>query len=83
MMTNEMISLIVRETNRQGNLALKKSNDQNPDNEQISKDTDSDEMWAFVGLLILAGVHRSKNKSLGELYSTMCKRDMKERMKTN
>jgi len=67
MITHEMILLIVRETNRQAYLTVKQWNDRNPGKEQIWKDTDGDEMWAFIGLLTLAGVHRSKNETLSEL----------------
>lgn len=69
MIIHEMILLIVSETNRRACFNMKQWNDQNPGKEQIWKDTDGDEIWAFIGLLILAGVHRSKNENLNELWS--------------
>ncbi|CAF4896057.1 unnamed protein product [Rotaria socialis] len=37
-------------------------------------ETDSNEIWAFIGILILAGVHRSKNADLNDLWSTINER---------
>lgn len=68
-MTPHMIYLLVRETNRHAHLVMKQWNDKNPDKEKQWRETDSDETLAFIGLLILAGIHRSKNEDLNDLWS--------------
>ena len=67
--TEEMILLIVTETNRRARKSTEAWNEQNPDKKWQWKDTDSEEIWAFIGLLILAGVQRSQNENLNELWS--------------
>ncbi|CAM4802175.1 unnamed protein product [Rotaria magnacalcarata] len=69
LITQGMTLLLVRETNRQAHRVIKQWNDQNPGKEHQWNETDSDEIWAFIGILILAGVHRSKNEDLDELWS--------------
>ena len=67
--TEEMTLIIVTETNRRARKAAEAWNEQNPDRKWQWKDTDSEEMLAFMGLLILAGVQRSQNENLNELWS--------------
>ncbi|CAF0842977.1 unnamed protein product [Didymodactylos carnosus] len=67
--TEEMILIIVAETNRSARKAAEAWNEQNPDKKWQWKDTDSEEIWVFIGLLILAGVQRSQNENLNELWS--------------
>ena len=50
-------------------MIIEQWNKQNTGKEYQWKDTHSEEMWAFIGLLILAGVHRAKNETLDELWS--------------
>ncbi len=69
LITQEMVLLLVKETNRRAHLIMEQWNKQNPGKEHQWKETDSEEIWAFIGLLILAGVHRAKNESLNELWS--------------
>ena len=69
LITQEMVLVIVKETNRRGGKNIAEWNEQNPDKKYQWKETDSDEIWAFIGLLILGGVHRSKNENLSELWS--------------
>ena len=68
-MTEGMTAVMVRETNRRAQKVIKAWLDKNPGKKNTWKDTDSDEIWAFVGLLILAGVYRSKNESINEMWS--------------
>ena len=68
-MTPDMIYLLVRETNRHARLVMKQWNDKNPGKERQWSETDGDEILAFIGLLTLAGVHRSKNEDLNDLWS--------------
>jgi hypothetical protein len=70
-MTQEMVLLLVRETNRRAHLIMEQWHNRNPDKENQWKETDCDETWAFIGLLILAGVHRGKNETLDKLWSTI------------
>ena len=67
--TEEMTLIIVTETNRRARKAAEAWNEQNPDRKWQWKDTDSEEILAFIGLLILAGVQRSQNENLNELWS--------------
>jgi hypothetical protein len=57
--THEITSHIVKCTNIEGQQIF----------EQQWKDTNIDEMYAFIGLLLLAGVYRCKNSSIVELWS--------------
>ncbi|CAF1078567.1 unnamed protein product [Rotaria sordida] len=70
LITQGMTLLLVRGINRRAHLVIKQWNDQNPGKEHQWKETDSEEIWAFIGILILAGVHRSKNEDLDDLWST-------------
>ncbi|CAF3896861.1 unnamed protein product [Rotaria sordida] len=67
----EMTLLLIRETNRRAHLVIRQWNDQNPGKEHQWKETDSEEIWGFIGILILAGVYRSKNEDLYDLWSTI------------
>jgi hypothetical protein len=69
MITQEMVHLLVEETNRRAHLLLKRWSEANPGKKSQWRDTDLEEMWAFIGLLLLAGVHRAKNETLDELWS--------------
>ncbi|CAF1107286.1 unnamed protein product, partial [Didymodactylos carnosus] len=67
--TEEMILIIVTETNRRARKAAEAWNEPNPDKKWQWKDTDSEEIWVFIGFLILVGVQRSQNENLNELWS--------------
>jgi hypothetical protein len=64
-----MVFTIVTETNRRSRKAMTEWNEQNPGKEGQWKRTDSDEIWAFIGLLIFGGVQRAKNENVIELWS--------------
>ncbi|CAF2071974.1 unnamed protein product [Rotaria magnacalcarata] len=68
-MTPNMIHLLARETNLCAHLVMSQWNDRNPDIEKQCSETDADEMLAFIELLILAGVHLSKNEDFNDLLS--------------
>jgi hypothetical protein len=57
--TEEMVSAIVKYTNKEGRLRYK----------QAWKELTCEEMYVFFGLLMLAGVYRSKNSAVIELWS--------------
>jgi hypothetical protein len=69
LMTEDMTTVIVTETNRRAQEVIKDWLDKNPGKKNTWKDTDSDELRAFIGLLVLAGVYRSKNESINEMWS--------------
>ena len=69
LITQEMVLLLVKETNRRAHLILEQWNKNNSGKEYQWRDTNLEEMWAFIGLLLLAGVHRAKNETLDELWS--------------
>ena len=69
MMTPNMINITVTETNRYDNLVIEQWNEKNPERKKQWKETDFEEILAFIGLLLLGGVHRSKNESLNDLWS--------------
>jgi hypothetical protein len=48
---------------------MKQWNTRNPKKEKQWKETNGEEILAFIGLLILAGVHRAKNEALNDLWS--------------
>ncbi|CAF1518617.1 unnamed protein product [Rotaria sordida] len=67
LITQEMVLLLIKETNRRAHLLLERWSEENPNEKSQWRDTDLEEMWAFIGLLLLAGVHRAKNETLDEL----------------
>ena len=67
--TCEMVLTIVKETNERAANDIAKWNNDHPEKFHLWKKTDRDEIWAFIGLLILGGVQRSKNEHLRELWS--------------
>ena len=71
LLSQDMTFLLVRETNRRAHLVIRQWNDQNPGKEHQWKETDCDEMLAFIEILVLASVHRSKNENLDDIWSTI------------
>jgi hypothetical protein len=59
----------VRETNRKAMAIYETWNALNPQHRHEWKEVDEIEINAFIGLLILAGVMRSMNENLEELWS--------------
>lgn len=70
-MTEDMLLLVVRETNRHGRNSARVWNDAHvaDGNLQVWDETDIVEMRAFIGLLLYAGVHMSGGESMLELWS--------------
>ena len=69
--TEDMIQLIVRETNRRARTTTREWNAGDNSNMHEWRDTDETEIYALVGLLVLAGVWRSSGESLDELWSSV------------
>ena len=60
--TPTMIDLLVLETNREARQQVTARNETNPDNPKTWLALDSNEMKAFIGLCILAGVYKSNHE---------------------
>ena len=67
--TEDMVLLMVRETTRRGNQVTRDWNSSN-ETQHTWIDTDIIEMYAFIGLLLLAGVMISGGESLDDLWSS-------------
>ena len=65
----EMLDIIVCETNREAKRSHSDWNDANPDNQRVWQETSVAETEAFIGLLILAGLHRGRLEPLEDLWS--------------
>ena len=65
--TEEMISIIVRETNKRARVVATAWNEQHPNKKWQWEETCSEEIWAFIGLLMIGGFQRSRNEHLDEL----------------
>ena len=67
--TEEIVEIIVQETNRKVIDSIDNYNLNNPNAEKNWNQTDSLEIYTFIGLLILARVYRSMNENINELWS--------------
>ena len=67
--TPTMIDLLVLETNQEAPRQVTAWNETNPDNPKIWLALDSNEMKAFIGLCILAGVYKSNHEPVASLCS--------------
>ena len=67
--TEEIVLIIVKQTNERARKTISDWMEQNPGKTWKWKETNADEIWAFIGLLILGGVQRSQNEDLNELWS--------------
>ena len=67
--TEEMILLIVKQTNERAKKTISEWMEKNSGKTLEWKETNDDEIWALIGLLILGGVQRSQNEDLKELWS--------------
>jgi hypothetical protein len=70
-MSRDMVTLIMRETNRQANACVSEWNNVHPnaDHQRVWIDTDEVELCAFMGLLIHAGSQKSSKENLDDLWS--------------
>ncbi|XP_066468624.1 piggyBac transposable element-derived protein 4-like isoform X1 [Tiliqua scincoides] len=66
--TEEILHLIVRETNREAERAFRLWNEWNPDKVKAWKAVDLAELKAYIGLLLLAGVYHARHETLEELW---------------
>ena len=65
----EILSVVIRETNREAERCYREWNSIHQDNQKRWKTFDWTECEAFIGLLLLAGVYRGNQESLEELWS--------------
>lgn len=69
-LTEDMLLLVVRETNRHGRQAARDWNEANVEGERrVWNETDVVELRAFVGLLLYAGAHKSGHESWNVMWS--------------
>lgn len=69
LITRQIVEIIVQETNRKAKFITEEWNVAHPENIRQWQECDNIEIYAFMGLLLLAGVYRSMNESLQELWS--------------
>jgi len=67
--TPEMLDIIGRETNREGERKVAEWNAANPENTKQWKSTCVTEIQAVIGLVMLAGLHRGRLEPLEALWS--------------
>ena len=72
--SQDILSIVIRETNREAERCYQQWNSIHPDNQKRWKELDWEECEAFIGLLLLAGVYRGNQESLEELWSRKCGR---------
>ena len=68
-LTQEIQSVVIKETNREVERCYGEWNSTHPDNQKFWKEFDWTECEAFIGLLLLAGVNRGNQELLEELWS--------------
>jgi Transposase IS4 len=71
---DEMLEIIVKYTNKEANVFYEQWNLQNPNKIKHWKLLTIDELLAFIGLTLYAGVTRGRMEGLEELWSTECGR---------
>jgi hypothetical protein len=70
-LTPEIINNIVLQTNREANRRIREWNEKNPEKQRdLWKPVTDNEMLAFCGLGILAGIYRSNHEPQASLWST-------------
>lgn len=69
LITPDMVNLIVRETNRRAKQVIAKWNTSHPATQKTWTETDETEIYACIGILLLGGVYKSANESVGEMWS--------------
>lgn len=67
--TPEMCSIIVRETNRKAAQSYQDWNNKYPGSKQVWKILNENELYAYIGILIFAGVSRSNCEHTKELWA--------------
>lgn len=67
--TEEIIDVVIRETNREGRRVCSKWNDDHPNKLKAWRAIDDTEFKAYIGLLILAGVYHGNHEGLEELWN--------------
>lgn len=69
--SEEMIDIIVRETNRKADRVYAKWNAENPDKPAKKlKEFTQDELYAYIGILITMGVHHSNSEPVNVLWKS-------------
>ena len=66
--TQELVQLIVQHTNEEGERLYERYNKKHPMNQKKYLPFDEDELYACIGLLILAGVLKGKHEHYRDLW---------------
>ncbi|KRZ72981.1 PiggyBac transposable element-derived protein 4 [Trichinella papuae] len=74
LVTVEMVSIIVRKTNEKAEKVHQEWNNKHPDAVRNWEETNEEEIYAFIGLLIIAGACQSSDESVSDLWSVHCGR---------
>lgn len=74
--TDEMIDIMVKYTNEEGDRAYKLWNEQHLDKQRIYTPTDATEMWAVIGLMLLRGIYSGYREPLTEMWNPNTGRDI-------
>lgn len=68
-MCEEILSVVIRETNREAGRCYQEWNSNHPEEQKRWKEFDWTECEAFIGILLLAGVYRGNREPMEELWS--------------
>ncbi|KRZ47793.1 PiggyBac transposable element-derived protein 4 [Trichinella nativa] len=69
LITPAMVNVIVQNTNKKAEKVRREWNEKNPDAPKMWKPTDEEEIYAFIGLLLISGVFQSSDESVSDLWS--------------
>ncbi|KRX26647.1 PiggyBac transposable element-derived protein 4 [Trichinella nelsoni] len=69
LITPAMVNVIVQNTNKKAEKVRKEWNEKHPDAPKMWKPTDEEEIYAFIGLLLISGVFKSSDESVSDLWS--------------
>lgn len=70
LITTDIVTIIARHTNKKARDFFEKYNAEHPETPKIWKDVDLNELYAYFGLLLAAGVNHSNKQILDELWQT-------------
>lgn len=70
-LTVEMVDIIVRHTNRKAHATYNAYNEENPNRRQLKwKDTTINEIYAFIGMVLMAGTNHSNDENARDLWTS-------------
>ncbi|KRZ01763.1 PiggyBac transposable element-derived protein 4 [Trichinella zimbabwensis] len=69
LITPAMVNVVVQNTNKKAEKVYREWNKKHPDALKLWKPTHEEEMYAFIGLLLISDVYKSSDESVSELWS--------------